>query len=173
MKKVVLISGKKGSGKTTTALAFPEEYELLAFADSLKDMISVSMGIERGILDNNKDLLIEDLDLTVGELLQKMGDCVRTVHPDYFIISLQNKILSSERSHFVVHDLRYLNELQKMLEMEDIEILSVRLSGRCGTDSRSTTHLSETDLDTYQGWDLGFNTLNWDTNEIVEEILNY
>lgn len=169
MKTVVLLSGKKGSGKTTIAnsLSFLLETErkevvMIAFADHLKNIVNTIC------LDKNIDKEKVFGDNTYGQLLQKTGKFLReTMGKDYFANIVKNKILESDKDFFIVHDLRYQNELDVM--EKHFNVVKIRLFGRRKIDSRDDQDQSECDLDHYDGyWDLSINTKIFSINDVVE-----
>lgn len=170
MKTVILLSGKKGSGKSTTADALG--YREFTFATRLKGVVNALLG-DGPTRYIGKDAYFDVFERTYGQLLQDVGTALRTFDNDCFVKLVIDMIEKCEDDIVVVSDLRYRNELEKMLQTEH-KIVSVRLFGRTREDSRDNTHHSECDLDNYDGkWDLSINTTMFTPEEIADSIKRY
>lgn len=169
MKTVVLLSGKKGSGKTTTANTLPDNYESHAFANQLKRIVNTIIGMPSDWFTIDKNTVYNGM--TYGQLLQKYGEFTRkTLGEDYFVDYLIDEIKQSNENFHVVHDLRYQNEMKKM-EQAGFRLVKIRLFGRTSSDSRDPKHQSECDLDEYPDWDIMFNTEMFTPEQIADSIL--
>jgi hypothetical protein len=124
MKEIILINGLPRSGKDTMAdyLVKYHDYKKISFADSLKDIIAVSLDISRETLDNFKN---DDVQLRFQEtngyneklmnfrtLLQRFGtEATKPIFGnDIWSRLLYEKIMKSEHNKFVVPDFRFLIE---------------------------------------------------------------
>jgi len=166
MRRIILISGLQGSGKTALArdleILLKENYYvpfLVKFADPLyilHDRIYEILG-GFGIHSTKK---------TDGTLLQLLGGHFRNaVGADVWVNIVEEKIIKAmdtRRSIVVVDDMRYKNET---LVWPKHECVMVRLEcpedvrrGRAEKWRENTSHLSETSLDFFQGWDLVLDT---------------
>lgn len=168
--KVILLSGKQGSGKSTlqnSIIAHQHDHEtfvhVVNFADPLYQMHNYCLNVleEHGV----KRDIVKD-----GPLLQLLGTQWgrETIDPDIWVTMLKEKIdrLIYERpaykSHiFIVGDCRFKNELLGLPEA-----LRVRLEcskevrrERCSAWRENDTHQSEIDLDDWSDrFDLIYST---------------
>lgn len=181
--KVVLISGKQGSGKSTLQSALAAtcylrrnlKFEKINFADVIYKIhdqalsVLAAHGIDRGI---KKD----------GKLLQLLGTewGRTTLGENVWVQCLQNRCKqlaeAGNTDLVVIADARFENEFDGFEDALRIrlvcaeEIRKERAEGWRDT----TSHPSETSLDQYEAegkFDLYFNTGVFDVNTIVEEIL--
>jgi len=147
--KIVAISGKMGSGKTTLAKHIQSKdarVRLIHFATPLKDAI-IAMGIPR-----------EDVEVTkpavVRQLMQVYGQAMRHYDPDYWVRKVQRKLediswadaRTGADTVVVVDDVRFPNELAML---EAYGAVTVRLA-KFGDPNGPSPHdddVSETALD--------------------------
>lgn len=123
---VIGLCGLAGSGKDTAAayLVSVHRFEPLAFADPINDMLAVLLdgfGIDHAVL-HERGLKEQPLVGLPGhpsprELKQRLGDCLRAIHPDIFVHSLAHRAgvndlprSSPVHDRLVVSDVRYPNE---------------------------------------------------------------
>lgn len=190
--QIIGISGKIGSGKTTLSKYIQSSvilsgceylYERKSFAENVRQVTSILTGINIENLrsDTDKNRFIPKYQKSLGEILQNVGTGMRqTVHPDVWVNSLFStfdKRVNSQStpSYWIIDDVRFENEAQKIKEMGGILI---RLNGDPANarqnSNRNLTHISETALDNYTGFDFIFDTNITLTKEISETIfLNY
>jgi len=168
MRNIGLI-GKMGSGKDTAARLLTERfgYERVAFADPLKDMvreadpivayepagfgplpIHLSEVLRRMSFEEAKREYTE-----VRRSLQRIGQGVRRLDPDYWVNLALQSVHAAEKAGFpvVVTDVRYPNEaaaleragfLMVRIEREQRGAMTMR-------EIRAAMHESETALDNY------------------------
>lgn len=186
---IILISGKQGSGKTTTANALVNALNKikstrawhLTFAEPLYQMHDFCWGMlkDHGIdMPYKKD----------GYLLQMLGTewGRKVVDENIWVRLMKAKLIRLEmgmgqsfaRNYFVISDLRFRNEFEAFRKTG----LSVRLS--CDRDLRkqraemwreTEEHISEIDLDNYAQdgqFSFYFNTETQSTEEIVQRFLD-
>lgn len=173
-KRIIGISGKIGSGKTTLADFLLNQSDqrvaVVNFADALKrvvaDHFSVPLARFYDQAEKNKPISDEN-SLTVGEALQQVGEERRAQDPDYWLKQMDlaiEKLVNIDV--LVVADVRHVNEANWVRERGG---LLVRLNGDPADvrkkSLRDHTHASETELDTYRDFDLIINTDTISANE--------
>lgn len=166
--RLISFSGRKGSGKTELAnVCAKYSYQVIYFADNLKDLVCKCLDISRNNLEtlkdkemifdlsNKKEYISKELQIdikkinfnkfkSIREILQILGtDIIRKHNPDWHV----NKTLTylqkkeNEDKKFCIGDCRFLNE-KKIIE---------RLGGECWYIIRPkqlniSNHISETEL---------------------------
>ena len=136
---LISLSGKKHSGKTTVAELISKhvnhDCEIVGWADALKDEVCKATGVSRIELEIKKE--------NFRLILQGWGtDFRRKQDPNYWIKPVSNRMLSCDKSLFIVHDTRFTNELQYIKDVGGYCVRVVRPS-----DSQRDNHASETELD--------------------------
>lgn len=127
---IIGLAGLIGSGKGTVAAVLAEQYGFttLAYADSLKDVLSVVFGWDRAMLEGDtpesrawRNVVDPWWSSTLGIVnftprlaMQKVGtDLFREfIHPDIWVKSLLRKIEATDAENIVVTDCRFFNELE-------------------------------------------------------------
>ena len=180
---IIGISGKAESGKDTAANMLKilygnpnisyEDYnnknynkfadiEVIHFADILKEtaMTMCVLREEDVCTQHGKKSKIEWLGITVRELLQKLGTCIRqNIDEDFWVKSLWAVV--GNWNNVIIADVRFPNEVNSIKERGGIII-------RLNRDkSRIDYHISETALDDYKEWDLVI-----DNNSTKEDLFN-
>ena len=157
--KIVMISGKQGSGKTTTADALTNHIGLtvpgmllyrIRFAQPIYDIHDAVLaklalyGIRRDVV---KD----------GPLLQLIGSDYgrKVIDPDIWVHCLQNwvskYVLEPSKSVVIIDDLRFRNEFAAFSDAVTVRLecsVDIRRE-RCSMWRPNDTHISEVDLDEY------------------------
>ena len=131
MKKIIAITGLKGSGKDTTAdyiIKNYENWEKDSFAGNLKDATSAIFGWDRKMLagetpedreirETRDDYWSEKLgfEVTPRIVLQKLGtDCLRShFHQNIWVDSLERKIRNTDKN-VIITDCRFKNEIDML-----------------------------------------------------------
>lgn len=131
MRKIIAITGLKGSGKDTTADYIIKQYpnwEKDSFAGTLKDAVSVIFGWDRKMLagETPEDREIREtrdeywseklgFEVTPRIVLQKFGtDCLRNhFHKNIWVDSLERKIRNTDKN-IIITDCRFKNELNML-----------------------------------------------------------
>jgi len=157
--KILFLLGKLGSGKDTAADYICDNYnfEKYRYADFLKDILNFSGW------DNNKDI-------KGRRLLQEVGSAFRNWDEDFFVKYLANQIItyikkfndSSDLPNIIIGDTRHINEIEKMKEIlnkelldYNIEYITLRIQGSNFNNIREinseiVSDISETNLDDYE-----------------------
>jgi hypothetical protein len=132
---IIALAGRMSSGKSELAnVCINNGFEIIKFADGLKDLICELIGIDRCFLENNKDVLskytisyellslrldILESDIlstressifnSIRELMQFIGtDLIRKFKPSWHIDQLKARII--EGTNYCIDDLRFKDE---------------------------------------------------------------
>jgi len=157
---VIAISGKLGSGKTTLAeliKKYNSSFIEKSFAFKLKQIVSIitSCDINQTLTQEGKNTFIPTFNMTIGEMLQKIGT---NVMRDYFDkdIWIKSLLLELEQNdgNYIISDCRFKNEAQAVKDIGGIVIRINRTNNDTALNSkRDLNHPSEIDLDDYTGFD--------------------
>ena len=161
------IAGKKKTGKTTLAkniklgLSSPSKTAAIYnFAGPLKDEVSTAYDFDRSLChtDEGKNTVIRRSELvdlvgddkaTVREILQVYGtDLTRKTHPNYWVDALDAML--NDEDFKLIPDVRFENEAGYIKKHGGFLIRLLPYHGWGESDD----HLSETELDHYQGFDI-------------------
>lgn len=113
---IIGITGKSGHGKDTAAnlLVARHGYTRLAYADALRDMLELGLGIEPRWLTTDKNQTIPWLGVSGRHLMQTLGTewGRNQVTADLWRRVLQQRIerLAGETDRIVISDVRFQNE---------------------------------------------------------------
>lgn len=154
IKHVIGITGPKRSGKDTSAAYLKSmfDYEPLAFAEPMKDILCLTFGISRDVLDDFKNLMdshkilgvesygafVEDEDdyveftTDMRQVLQRFGTEAMKKHfgTDVWAQKLVQDALMWNMENVVVSDLRFLNEYEYLKEhCEKLTIIRLHKDG--------------------------------------------
>jgi dephospho-CoA kinase len=184
-KNIILVSGKKFTGKDTVAnyLCNKYGYVKMSFADDLKQkavevarLFGASVELEDFYNQDKKNDLVDfpfnDGTCTIRKYLQNFGtEFVRnTISADYWVLKVADSIANSEHAKFVIPDIRFPNEIETLKEIfKDETVNIIRVERVTGFND---THASETSLDIYKFENTIFNdrTLN-DLYETVDDYI--
>lgn len=139
MKKIIAVTGLKGSGKDTTANYIIKNYdnwEKDSFAGTLKDAISAIFGWNRKMLagETPEDRIIREkpdefwsnklgYEATPRNIMQKIGtDVLRNnFDKNIWIYSLEHKITNTDKN-IIITDCRFKNEIDALRNLGAIII---------------------------------------------------
>ncbi len=148
----IAISGKAGSGKDTIAKILQEvkpELKTFRFGDNLKKSLEFKFPLlfNSEKWENSRDYrneFVKDFDMTRREFLIKEAMLLRQISPNYWVKSLFNYL---PIENYIVSDLRFKNEFEALKRDKAFIIRVVR-------DTEKINHISERDLDDFNGWDV-------------------
>jgi len=177
-KLVILLSGKKGTGKNTSAsiitdMLGAENVDEIAFADPIKRFCMDCFGLTQiqcygtsGERESPSSIRWSDISssyrphnadglMTVREVLQFVGtEVLRGFYPDIWAHAGLTAARRSEKKVVVFTDTRFPNEIAKIKSMEldtpPATVVTVRINRETG---RIDNHESETALDNYEHFD--------------------
>jgi dephospho-CoA kinase len=165
MRRVILISGCQGSGKTTLA----NDLKLLLLAKLYHPVLTKFAAPIYLLHDSVKEVLKKcgiDPKPLDGTLMQLLGGHIRSTYgEDTFLNIVEAEIIRAMyvlRSIVVVDDLRYLNEIE-VWDRNDCVLVrlecpeSIR-KARAEKWRDNTEHPSETELCQYRNWDIRLDT---------------
>jgi hypothetical protein len=188
---VIGLSGKIGSGKTTfskllvsslkeKSVKAPVSVYEYNFADKLKRITKELCGYG-GYTQEEKNLFISDYNMTVGEILQKVGtDALRNhFDQDVWVKATFTEFYQNEfNSINIIGDCRFPNEADNIKSLGGINI---RLEGDPAevraNSNRDINHISETALDNYENFDFKYDNtgdisqLQMFAEEVADSIL--
>jgi hypothetical protein len=168
--KLIGLSGKLGSGKTSLAIylqTLDPRLERHSFAEKLRDVLETLTGLEpaRTRSSAQKNSVPDGWDKSVGTLLQDIGESMRQgVHPDAWLLALaaEWRRAMEERGAslvWVIDDVRHVNEAAWIKRQGGVLIrLEGDPSGVRAQSNRDLGHISETALDEYGEFDAVLNT---------------
>lgn len=114
--RIVWLSGWAGAGKDTIAAILCKKYDYtrVAFADSLKDIVSAKYGFDRGLCDtpDGKNSVIPTLEKTVRQILIEDSAEAKKENINVFAEHVLAKIQASRQTLFVVSDWRFPHEYE-------------------------------------------------------------
>lgn len=159
MKKIIGIKGKKGHGKDSLVEAIQRASDLpvrrLAFADPIKEMLHVGLGIPREILWGPAHIK-ERVDPRFGVTYRHMAQTLGTewgrmlIAEDIWIkLALENHVPTVESFLgpilWVISDVRFINEARVIKENGGF-IVEIERPGH-STGEEGESHASETEMD--------------------------
>ena len=147
MTKILAFSGKKGRGKTLSAIYLSQKYDfkVVAFADRLKEL-SVNMFpfTYEQLHGPLKEIPYNNYNWSPRDFMIKFGSFMRYWDQSYWIKAID---LDTKLQPLVIHDLRYRNEAAYLRERGAIIIRLERYKRYCPYEDSNDS--SETDLDGY------------------------
>lgn len=188
-KNIILISGKKNSGKSTftemLANRLAGKIEIYAMATLLKKVVSAITGcdikrLEDGEFKNKLSPYTVNVygkikNLTYRECLLHFGKRLRFDNDTIFCDDVKMKMRRSDSDYFIVPDVRERIELDEIYEFGrncEIPVIAIRITRQTKSDSTSNDK-TEIDLDNYLGWDFDVdnNGKKSDLNVAIDHIV--
>lgn len=165
--KVIVLSGKMRAGKSYIADHLIENYGYTR--------ISLAQPLKQEVLDlgfTTNDVL--DKEPWMRQLLIALGQARRAKQPTYWIDrALASMIRHTDegRDLFVVDDCRFINELEAFKDLKALhhQITFARVTRVGGPEPLNDP--SETELDSYAGWDAHIDAASGDTDGLIKSAL--
>ena len=153
------LSGKAGSGKSTVGdyLTGAHGYVQFAFAGALKEVVCLAFGFsEEQFYGSRKEAVDPRWGVSPRWCLQWLGtEVFRSRWPDIWIRHLRQEILEflslNGQRPVVVTDVRFKDEAAALKKMRGVLVRLERHEDH-RLEAGATEHLSETDLDGWEGW---------------------
>lgn len=181
---IIVLSGKRKSGKDTLAGILQEKYSYIpcSLAAPLKVMCRNEFGLTKEQTDGEfKEFPTHYIDysaiefpsyLTPRDIMIRMGQFYRSINPHYWIDKLTRIIDNGlPQDVFVITDVRFMNELVAFMAKKALTVRLERSEVYTGTRIQDK---SETDLDGYDEWDLHIpekeNCILEDLNKVADKI---
>ena len=170
--RIVWLSGWAGAGKDTMAAILCKKYEYtrVAFADSLKDIVSAKYGFDRGLCDTpeGKNSVILTLEKTVRQILIEDSAETKKQNINIFAEHVLAKIQASQQKLFVISDWRFSHEYECISSaLPEAQHLSVRIT-REGLHALNDP--SEHQLD---GWKFDVNITNNCLQKLEKDVIKF
>lgn len=171
---IIGISGKMSSGKDTLTEIILNYFKNknikckhLKFADSLKKSSTLITNTTINDNYNNKDKMIQNLNMSIGRFQQLFGTIMRDyINPDIWIFPVIDEYLANPDIIHVISDCRFKNEA-KIIKKHGGLIFRVNRENE-NKNTRELNHISETDMDDYCDYDLVIQN-----NGTVEDLEKY
>jgi hypothetical protein len=149
---VILISGKKRAGKDYIADIISKEFgfKKIAFANNLKEIISVTFNISLDELDlfknepQNFPIYFGDKKTDFRKILQRCGTAIKPIFGEDIWANLVKKRIEDLNSNVVISDFRFLSEYYTL---EDLNPLTIKVINRDLKDIDN--HISENELNDF------------------------
>ena len=132
----MILVGRAGVGKDTVAEMFGD-IPRYAYADAIKEMVTIiqSDGVNAGMqfisdlsgysIEEISGILpvVQTIEKTVldgkqRKHLQALGNGIRVLFKDFWLIVLKNKLIRDNPSRYIVTDCRYQNELDMLKQLD-------------------------------------------------------
>lgn len=169
-KTIIFISGQKRSGKDTIASILEKKFlvsghnvRIIHFADKLKEILSITLGISVNKLNQLKNIgaqvcikvddVIEPVE-TFREMLQHFGtDAMQKLVDKRFWVNIVQSEIERDQTHdiFLIPDFRYQHEFFKNTYAYEcypgkVDFVTIRV---VSNEKSFDAHISEHDLDEY------------------------
>jgi hypothetical protein len=183
---IIGISGKIGSGKDTFKDLLLKTFESVniqaesrAFGHRVKEVVATlcQTSLDTQLSHEGKNLSDPLLNLSYGQIQQKVATALRDVLGHNIWIRLT--LLPSFSEVLIISDVRFKIETEEIRKHPSFLIrLEGDPAGEGAKSTRPKDHISEVDLDDYEGWDLvidnqpGIHRLQVYTNLVVASIMS-
>jgi len=159
---VIGFAGKFHCGKDSAAQMIIEylsskgiSHQHLKFADRLKKVISDITDVPLAELytTEGKSKLVPELNQTTGKLHQTIGQLLKQIHPAIWVFPVSKQF--NKHTVTVISDVRFMEEVAAVKEAGGIVIKIDRHRSEdvIRETGRDEKHISEIDLDNYDGFD--------------------
>lgn len=162
-KKIIALSGKMGSGKSTIARHVYNKLDdamIIPLAGVAKQCIEIITGVAMdekqpdGSYDysqKQKGMLLRS-GMPLGVFIREFAEASRGFDKTIWIDSTFNTIEGSNRKHYIIPDLRMLTEYDFLLGLtnsDEYEVYMFRIESALSKDKdgRSMSHVTESELD--------------------------
>jgi hypothetical protein len=170
--KVIGLSGKMGSGTTTTARLLTPHAEgvvIMSFADVLRSAVSLLFDVDDLDLRYNKNILVEGIGITPRQLLQRVGLFARELDSCVLTRCMRRRVETVMRYGWVkvvvIDDVRMVDEAEwihdecggkvvRLLRGSDVVSANGVQAKVDEFGIEVTRHDTETALDDWHGFDL-------------------
>lgn len=166
-KTIILISGKKGTGKTTLANDIIKTFdaERMSFADPIKQQAKEFVQSLGFVWEVQKELY--------RPIIQATGTALRNLDENYWINKAIDRVEDSDKKIIVFDDCRFIGEMKAFDDFKtsgDYTVIKVK-SKRKSIYASGDTDISEVNLDNISdaSWDLVFTDADI-TKDIVQRI---
>jgi thymidylate kinase len=170
--RIIWLSGWAGAGKDTIAaiLCKKYDYQRIAFADSLKDIVAKKYKFSRSLCDTpeGKASTIESVGRTVREILIRDSAEAKEVNVNVFAEHALEKILASKQKKIVISDWRFPHEIAFIMsQLLDFDHIQIRITR---PDLLALADPSEHALD---DWVFDKQIINNDLRNLEKDVVNF
>lgn len=118
----ILITGLMGSGKSLVAGRIENQFghTKVSMAKWIKQTVAKHYGLQ----EIDKALVLNDKPMRT--ILQEVGMFMRKVDPNWHIDEAIEEIKSKNIKNFVIDDIRFLNEVDKLTKLFDCKIIKIK-----------------------------------------------
>jgi len=149
--KLILLAGKAESGKTTSSL-FMKKYLEEQGISSIKTSLTKYLKLyAKEIIGYN-----EQTDEKPRDLLQSLGDTVRSIDVNFLLKRMDEDILvfSNFADYVIIDDIRFASEIEYLRKKYDCKVIKLarKAAGKKLT-AKQKKHSTETGLDGFDDYD--------------------